>query len=109
MRRTGVKKYSSKLITNGKCTFDHVPCGLGVLMGEREDLPCCLGPLLLTLLSVVPLVTPTLIVPPSGLLLWSARLLLGTILLLRWLGCWGNLTDRLSSNWSWGSRRGGKL
>ncbi|XXG73141.1 hypothetical protein AAC387_Pa07g2109 [Persea americana] len=98
MRRTGVKKYSSKLITNGKCTFDHVPCGFGFLMGEREDLPCCLGPLLLMLLSVVPLVTPTLIVLPSGLLL-------GTILLLQWLGCWGNLMDRLSSNWSWGSRQ----
>ena len=109
MSRTGVKKYSSKLITNGKYTFDHVPCGLGFLMVEREDLPCCLGPLLLTLLSVVPLVMPTLIVLPSRLLLWSARLLLGTILLLQWLGCWGNLTDGLSSNWSWGSRRCGKL
>ena len=109
MRHTGVKKYSSKLITNGKCTFDHVPSGLGVLVCEREDLPCCLGPLLLALLSMVPLVTPTLIVPPSGLLLWSARLLLGTILLLRWLGCWGNLTYWLSSDWSWGSRRCKKL
>ena len=68
MRRTGVKKYSSKLITNGKCTFGHVLCGLGFLVGEREDLPCCLGPLL----SMVPLATPTLIVLPSGLLLGSA-------------------------------------
>ena len=72
-------------------------------MCEREDLPCCLGPLLLALLSMVPLVTPTLIVLPSWLLLWSARLL------LRWLGCWGNLTEGLSSNWIWGSRRRRKL
>ena len=60
--------------------------------------PCCLGPLLLALMSVVPPVMPTLIVLPSGLLLGSTRLLLGTILLLRWLGCWGNLMNKLSSN-----------
>ena len=71
------------LITNEKCTFDHIPGSLGVLMGECKDLLCYLGPLLLTLLSVVPLVMPTLIVLTSGLLLGSARLLMGTILLLR--------------------------
>ena len=36
-------------------------------------------------------------------------MLLGMMLLLWWLGCWGSLTDRLSSNWCWGSRRCGKL
>ena len=109
MRRTGVKQYSSNLVANEKCTFDHIPCCLSVLMRDHEDLPYCLGPLLLALLSMVPLVTPTLVVLPSWLLLWSARLLLGTILLLRWLGCWSNLTYGLSSNWSWGSRRCGQL
>ena len=82
------------LITNEKCTFDHVPCGLGVLMGEREDLPCCLGPLLLALLSLGSLMTPTLI------MLSSRQLLRGTVLLLWWLGCWGNLMYWLSNNWS---------
>ena len=33
----------------------------------------------------------------------------GTVLLLQWLGCWGNLTYLLSSNWNWGFRRCGKL
>ena len=98
MRRTGVKQYSSKLITNEKCTFNHIPGGLGVLMCEREDLPCYLGPLLLALLSMVPLVMPTLVVLPLWLLLWSVHLLLGTILLLWWLGCWSNLTYGLNNN-----------
>ena len=100
---TGVKQYSSKLITNGKSIFNHIPCSFGVLMCECEDMSGYLWPLLLVLLSMVSLMTPMLVVLPSWLLLWSMRLLRGTILLLRWLGCWGNLTYWLSSDWSWGS------
>ena len=61
MCHTWIKQHFSKLITNGKSTFDYVPRGFSILIGECEDLPCCLRPLLLTLLSLGSLMTPTLI------------------------------------------------
>ena len=81
MCHTWIKQHSSRLITNGNSTFDYVPRGFGVLIGECKDLPCCLGPLLLAVLSLGSLLTPTLIVLSPRLLLrctcllWNARLL----------------------------------
>ena len=98
MCHTRVKQYSNKLITNAKSTFDHIPCGFGVLMCECEDLSGCLLPLLLALLSMGSPMTPTLVMLPLWLLLWSVRLLRGTVLLLRWMGCRGSLTYWLSIN-----------
>ncbi|XXG53139.1 hypothetical protein AAC387_Pa03g1286 [Persea americana] len=103
MCRTWIKQYSSKLITNGKSTFDHVPCGFGVLIGECEDLcglyywRCCpWGSNDAHADNAVLRAVAAERVPAAG-----------TVLLLRWLRCRSNLTYWKSSNWS--SRRCGRL
>ena len=109
MCRTRIKQHSSNLITHRKSTFDDVPCSLCLLMSECEDLTRSLGSLMLMLLTVGSLVSPSLEVLASRLLRSTCllMLLLGTELLLRWLGCWSYLLDRWNKSWS--SRRCRKL
>lgn len=70
------------MITNRKGTFDDVACGLCILMSKCESSTHSLGSLLLMLLALVPLMTPSLKVLLSGLLRSSYLLLMSTVLLL---------------------------